>query len=82
MFWGRVNDSNAVFKIYKKDLGLIKGVKNRMSCTSLFGDFIVLTHLGHQCVSVICMLHATALNRFPSSSAVHDSLLLLANHRM
>jgi hypothetical protein len=41
--WGGVNDNNAVFKIQKKCLRLIKGVKNRVSFISLFGDFKILT---------------------------------------
>jgi hypothetical protein len=43
IFWDRVNDSNSVFKSQKKGLRLIKGVKNRVSCIRLFGDFKILT---------------------------------------
>jgi hypothetical protein len=39
LYFGGGNDSNAVYKIQKKGLRLIKGVKNRVSCRSLFGDF-------------------------------------------
>jgi hypothetical protein len=42
-FWGGVNDSNVVFKIQKEGIRLIKGVKNRVSCRSLFADFKILT---------------------------------------
>jgi hypothetical protein len=42
-FGGGVNDGNAVFKIQRKCLRLIKRVKNRVSCRSLFGYFKILT---------------------------------------
>jgi hypothetical protein len=35
--------TNAVFKIQKNGLRLIKGVKNRVCCRSLFGDYKILT---------------------------------------
>jgi hypothetical protein len=40
---GGGNDSNAVFKIQKNGVTLIKGVTNRLSCRSLFGNFKILT---------------------------------------
>jgi hypothetical protein len=54
--WGGVNDSNAVFKIQKKGLRLIKGVKNMVFCRSLFGGFKILTVTSLYVFKILCFV--------------------------
>jgi hypothetical protein len=53
---GGVNDSDEVFKIEKKGLRLIKGVKNTVFCRSLFGDFKILTVTSLYAFEILCFM--------------------------
>jgi hypothetical protein len=44
IFWGGVQkDFKDIFKVRKKCIRVIKGVKNRVSCRNLFCEFKILT---------------------------------------
>jgi hypothetical protein len=43
IIWGEQDFSNALFKIQKRGLRLIKEVKNRVPCKSFTGDFKIST---------------------------------------
>jgi hypothetical protein len=55
-FGGGVNNSNPVFKIQKKGLRLINGVKNRVSCRNLFGDFKILIVTSLYIFEIMCFI--------------------------
>jgi hypothetical protein len=64
IFWGwGVNDSNAVFKIEKKGLRLIKGGKNRASFRNLFGDFKILTATSLYIIVILCFIKMNKIYR-------------------
>jgi hypothetical protein len=54
-FWG-VNDSNAVLRMQKKGLRLIKGAKNWVCCRNLFGDLKILTVTSLYILEILCFI--------------------------
>jgi hypothetical protein len=57
-------------KYRKKGLRLIKGVKNRMSCRSLFGDFKILTVTSLYIFEILCSPTAAARVRVRAAYGV------------
>jgi hypothetical protein len=56
LYLGGSDDSNAVFKNTEKSLRIFKGVKNRVSCRTLFGDFKNLTVTSLCIFEILCFI--------------------------
>ncbi|PNF17023.1 hypothetical protein B7P43_G02754 [Cryptotermes secundus] len=57
IFWGGVKkDSETLFKLQKKCLRVVKGVRNRVSCRNLFREFKILTVTSLYIFEILCFI--------------------------
>jgi hypothetical protein len=77
IFWGGVqNDFKDIFKLQKKCIRVIKGVKNRVSCRNLLREFKMLTGISLHIFEIICfmkknMIYTTQFSDIHGSNTIH-----------
>jgi hypothetical protein len=59
---GGRNDNNVIYKMQKKGLRLVKGVKNEVSCRNLFGDFKILTVISLCIFLILCFIKKSKIS--------------------